>query len=107
MRRAAPDAYWLDSGGYLQVVSAAVLLLKRSKDQATAGLAWPFLKTVETLSAAGSISEHQKKEFGLTVGIFYVLVDQPSIAREYFEKVLKADKENETARQAMAMLAGK
>lgn len=102
----ADAAVKLDPDGYLSNLAAFVVTLKRSKDEDSAKLASPLLKKLQALPA-DSLDNDQRIEANLAAGIGYALVGQPTGARAYFEFVLTADKDNETAREAMSMLAGK
>ncbi len=97
----------LEPDGYPSNLAAYVIALKRSTDQDSAQLAFPFLEKLQEKIPPDTLTNEQRIEISLAVGIGAVLADEPADAREFFEDVLKGDKDNKTARQALAMLAGK
>ena len=86
---------------------SSVLALKRSTDVDSANAAFSFLDKLTKSVSHDAITNDQRIEIRLTMGIGAVLLDDPAAARVEFERVLKLDKGNETARQALAMLAGR
>jgi tetratricopeptide (TPR) repeat protein len=102
----ADAALKMEPDGYLPNMSALVITLKRSKDEDAATLAGPFFNKVQGMPEE-SLTNDQKIEAYLNMGIACVLVDEPDAARKFLEAVLKGDKDNKTAREALGMLAGK
>ena len=102
----ANRALGLEPGGYLPNLAAAVLILKYSKDAETVAKAVPLLLQAKKQEGY-TVSEEDAQEFNVTVGIFRALTGELDEARKAFRDVLAMDKDNETAKQALAMLAGK
>jgi Tfp pilus assembly protein PilF len=97
----------LEPEGYLSNLAAYVVALKRSTDLDSAETAFDFLGKLQEKYPPDALTNDQRIEMSLAMGIGAVLLDEPAAARKQFESVLKGDKDNETARQALAMLAGR
>lgn len=97
----------LEPNGYLPNLAAFVLALKRSTDLESTARALPFLENLQKPLAGDVLTMEQRIEIILATGIGAVLSDETAEARQLFESVLRMDKSNQTARQALAMLAGK